>query len=332
MIQAVESLTTTIGVSSACELVGVPRSSLYRTRQPQTPPIPRPTPARALTSAERNEVRHLLNSDRFVDQTPRQVYATLLDEETYLCHWRTMYRILEAHQEVKERRSQRRHPPVAKPQLETTGPRQLWSWDITKLKGPAKWQHYYLYVILDVYSRFVVGWLLAEAESAELAKILITATCQREGIQPEQLGLHSDRGPAMQSKTIAQLLIDLEVAQTFARPYTPNDNAYSEAQFKTFKYRPGFPERFASLVEARAWVQVFVYWYNYQHYHSALGLLTPAVVHHGQAQQIQTQRQQVLAAAYQTHPERFVRGQPTVVELPTSVWINRPPPSDPEEA
>ena len=332
MIAATESLATTLGVTTACELVGVPRSSLYRTRQPKTATAPRPTPARALTPAERNEVHHLLNSERFVDQAPRQVYATLLDEETYLCHWRTMYRILEAHQEVKERRNQRRHPPAAKPQLETTGPRQLWSWDITKLKGSAKWQHYYLYVILDVYSRFVVGWLLAEAESAELAKILITTTCQREGIQAEQLGLHSDRGPAMQSKTIAQLLIDLEVAQTFARPYTPNDNAYSEAQFKTFKYRPGFPERFASLAEARAWVQAFVYWYNYQHYHSALGLLTPAVVHHGQAHQTQTQRQQVLAAAYQTHPERFVRGQPTVVELPTSVWINRPPTSDPEEA
>jgi len=325
MITTAESLATTLGVSAACELVGVPRSSFYRARQPKTEATPRPTPARALTPAERNEVRQLLNSERFVDQAPRQVYATLLDEEIYLCHWRTMYRILEAHQEVKARRHQRQHPPAPKPQLETTGPRQLWSWDITKLKGPAKWQHYYLYVILDVYSRFVVGWLLAEAESAELAEILITTTCQREGIQPEQLGLHSDRGPAMQSKTIAQLLIDLEVAQTFARPYTPNDNAYSEAQFKTVKYRPDFPERFGSLAEARAWVHAFMQWYNYQHYHSALGLLTPAMVHHAQAQQVQTQRQQVLATAYQAHPERFVGGQPTVAELPASVWINRPP-------
>jgi putative transposase len=285
-----------------------------------------------LTFEERNEVRQLLNSDRFVDQAPRQVYATLLDEETYLCHWRTMYRILESHQEVKERRNQRQHPPAAKPHLETTGSRQLWSWDITKLKGPTKWHHYYLYLILDVYSRFVVGWLLAEAESAELAKILISTTCHREGIQPEQLGLHSDRGPAMQSKTIAQLLIDLEVAQSFARPYTPNDNAYSEAHFKTLKYRPGFPERFGSLAEARAWVQAFVHWYNYQHYHSALGLLTPAIVHHGQAQQVQTQRQQVLAAAYQVHPERFVAGQPTVAELPASTWINPPSNNDRKEA
>jgi len=325
MISTAESLATTLGVSAACELVGVPRSSFYRARQPKPEPAPRPTPLRALTPAERNEVRQLLNSERFVDQTPRQVYATLLDEEICLCHWRTMYRLLAAHLEVKERRNQRQHPPAAKPQLQTTGPRQLWSWDITKLKGPAKWQHYYLYVILDVYSRFVVGWLLAEAESAELAETLIATTCQREGIQPEQLGLHSDRGPAMQAKTIAQLLIDLEVAQTFCRPYTPNDNAYSEAQFKTFKYRPGFPEQFGSLAEARAWVQAFMQWYNYQHYHSALGLLTPAMVHHGQAQQVQAQRQQVLTVAYQAHPERFVRGQPTVTELPASVWINRPP-------
>jgi putative transposase len=325
MIATAESLATTLGVSAACEVVGVPRSSFYRTRQPKIIPAPRPSPARALTPAETEAVRQILNSERFVDQAPRQVYATLLDEETYLCHWRTMYRILEAHQEVTERRNQRQHPPAAKPQLETTGPRQLWSWDITKLKGPVKWHHYYLYVIIDVYSRFIVGWLIAEAESAELAEILITTTCHREGIQPEQLGLHSDRGPAMQSKTVAQLLIDLEVAQTFARPYTPNDNAYSEAQFKTLKYRPGFPERFASLAEARTWVQAFVYWYNYQHYHSALGLLTPAMVHHGQAQQVQTQRQQVLVAAYQDHPERFVRGQPSVAALPASVWINRPP-------
>jgi putative transposase len=324
MISTAASVATTVGVTTACDLLGVPRSSFYRARQPKPEPAPRPTPARALTPAERNEVRQLLNSERFVDQAPRQVYATLLDDEIYLCHWRTMYRILVTYQEVKERRNQRQHPPAAKPQLETTGPKQLWSWDITKLKGSAKWQHYHLYVILDVYSRFVVGWLLAEAESAELAEILITTTCRREGIQPEQLGLHSDRGPAMQSKTIAQLLIDLDVAQTFSRPYTPNDNAYSEAQFKTFKYRPGFPERFGSLAEARAWVQAFMQWYNFQHYHSALGLLTPAMVHHGQAQQVQSQRQQVLAAAYQTHPERFVRGQPTVAELPASVWINRP--------
>jgi len=328
MIETAEALAPTIGVSAACEWLGVPRSSLYRSRQPAPLPGPRPTPARALTPEERTTVRQLLNSDRFVDQAPRQVYAALLDEDIYLCHWRTMYRILEAHLEVRERRDQRQHPPTVKPQLETTGPRQLWSWDITKLKGPVKWHYYYLYVIIDVYSRFVVGWLIAEVESAELAETLITTTCQREGIPPAQLGLHSDRGPAMQSKTVAQLLIDLKVAQTFSRPYTPNDNPYSEAQFKTLKYRPGFPGWFASLAEARAWVQAFVDWYNYEHYHSGLGLLTPAMVHHGQAHQTQTQRQQVLATAYQIHPDRFVQGQPTIAPLPISVWINPPPPSD----
>ncbi len=315
------------GIEPLCQALDVPKASFYRSRtradsKARAMAVP---PKHALSEAETQSVLDLLHSERFRDLPPTQVYPILLEEGRYMCSTRTMYRILEAHQEVKERRNQRQHPPAPKPQLEATGPRQLWSWDITKLKGPAKWHHYYLYVILDVYSRFVVGWLLAEAESAELAEILITTTCQREGIEPEQLGLHSDRGPAMQSKTIAQLLKDLEVAQTFARPYTPNDNAYSEAQFKTFKYRPGFPEYFASLAEARAWVQAFVHWYNYQHYHSALGLLTPAVVHHGQAQQVQTQRRQVLTTAYQAHPERFVGGQPQMAELPASVWINRPP-------
>ena len=332
MIENATVLAKTSGVSAACELLGVPRSSFYRAQQAKTPPAPRPTPARALSEGERNEVRQVLNSVRFVDQPPRQVYATLLDEDVYLCHWRTMYRILDSHQEVKERRNQRQHPPAVTPRLETTGPNQLWSWDITKLKGPAKGQHYYLYLILDVYSRFVVGWLLATAKSADLAETLITTTCQRQGIQPEQLGLHSDRGPAMQAKTIAQLLSDLTVAQTFSRPYTPNDNAYSEAQFKTLKYRPGFPAYFASFASARTWVQAFIQWYNYEHYHSALGLLTPAVVHHGQAQYVQNQRQQVLTLAYQSHPERFVSGQPAVSELAPSVWINRPHTNDPQMA
>lgn len=328
MINSATHLAATLGVSRACEVLGVPRSSFYRARQPKPEPKARATSPRALTPAEREQVRQVLNSERFVDQSPRQVYATLLDEDVYLCHWRTMYHILEEHQEVNERRNQRRHPPAPKPQLEATGPRQLWSWDITKLKGPAKKQLFYLYVILDVYSRFVVGWLLAETESAALAEQLISTTCRREGIEPEQLGVHSDRGPAMQAKTVAQLLDDLDVAQTFARPYTPNDNAYSEAQFKTFKYRPAFPERFGSLAEARAWVQAFMRWYNYEHYHSALALLTPATVHHGLAGQVQSQRQQVLATAYQAHPERFVGGPPTVADLPTSVWINKPPEED----
>lgn len=324
MIQIAEQLGQQIGVAAACHSLNVPRSSLYRARQPQVEPKPRPTPARALTEAERVEVRDLLNSERFQDETPRQVYATLLDEGVYHCHWRTMYRILEAYQEVRERRNQLVHPNYEKPHLVATGPNQLWSWDITKLKGPAKWSAFYLYVILDVFSRYVVGWLLAERESAALATELIAESCLKQGISAEQLTLHADRGSSMRSKTVAQLLIDLGVIKSHSRPRVSNDNPYSEAQFKTLKYRPDFPEQFGSVVDGRQWLRPFFHWYNHEHYHTALGLLTPATVHYGQAEMIRAQRQQVLQAAYAAHPERFVRGLPVPPELPTEVWINRP--------
>jgi putative transposase len=331
MIQAAEELGQRIGVSTACQVLGVPRSSLYRARQPKAEPAPRPTPDRALSLEEKVEVRQLLNSERFQDCPPRQVYATLLDDGVYLCHWRTMYRLLDEHQEVQERRNQLQHPVVAKPQLVATGPNQLWSWDITKLKSLTKWSYYYLYVILDVFSRFVVGWLIAEQERADLAQQLIATTCRREGISPDQLTLHSDRGPSMRSKTVAQLLVDLGVTKSHTRPYTPNDNPYSEAHFKTLKYRPDFPDRFGSLIIARSWAQTFFPWYNYDHYHSALGLLTPAMVHYGQALAVRTQRLQVLQAAYQAHPERFVRGEPSLPDLPQAVWINPPQLTDEQE-
>ncbi len=324
MIETTEILARNIGVSAACEMLGVPRSSLYRARQPQAEPKPRLTPVRALTPEDKTEVRQVLNSERFADLAPRQVYAALLDDEIYLCHWRTMYRILNQHQEIKERRNQLKHPPASIPRLEATAPRQLWSWDITKLPGPAKWTYYYLYVILDVYSRFVIGWMVAEQESAELAEKLIADTCQRENISPEQLSLHSDRGAAMRAKTVAQLLVDLHIAQSFSRPYTPNDNPYSEAQFKTLKYSPNFPDRFETRQQARGWAQTFFDWYNYRHYHSALGLLTPAIVHFDQVRAVQAQRQKTLDNAYNHHPERFVKGKPVVAKLPTSVWINPP--------
>lgn len=323
-MQIAEQLGQQIGVAAACRSLKVPRSSLYRTRQPQAEPRPRPKPERALTEAERTQVRELLNSDRFQDETPRQVYATLLDEGIYVCHWRTMYRILEAYQEVRERRNQLVHPSYHKPHLVATGPNQLWSWDITKLKGPAKWSALYLYVILDVFSRYVVGWLLAERESAALAKELIAESCLKQGISTEQLTLHADRGSSMRSKTVAQLLIDLGVSQSHSRPRVSNDNPYSEAQFKTLKYRPDFPQQFGSLADGRQWLRPFFHWYNHEHYHTALGLLTPATVHYGHAETIRTQRQQVLAAAFAAHPERFVRGLPTPPILPTEVWINRP--------
>jgi putative transposase len=324
MLAQAQTLGHKIGLSAACGVLGVPRSSFYRHHQPRPEPNPRPQPAWALSVAEKDQVHQILNSPRFVDMPPRQVYATLLDEGTYLCHWRTMYRILHSHQEVKERRHQRQHPPRTKPRLQSTGPNQLWSWDITHLRGPHKHQSYYLYVIVDVYSRFVVGWLLAEVERAELAHTLIHTTCQRQGIQPQQLGLHSDRGAAMQAQTIAQLLDKLKISQTFTRPYTPNDNPYSEAHFKTLKYRPHYPQFFPDLSHARAWCQDFFQWYNFEHYHSALQLLTPASVHYEHASDILAQRQLTLAQAYQAHPQRFRRGQPALHSLPDSVWINPP--------
>lgn len=334
MIQLAEDLGQQIGVKRACEELGVPRSSLYRARHPQSEPAPRPTPARALSEDERRAVRDVLNSERFVDSAPRQVYATLLDEDVYLCSWRTMYRVLIAFDEVRERRDQLTHPAYAKPELLATAPNRLWSWDITKLLGPAKWTYFYLYVILDVFSRYVVGWLIAERETAALAETLIAETCAKHGIERDQLTLHADRGSSMRSKPVALLLSDLGVTKTHTRPYTANDNPYSEAQFKTLKYRPDYPDRFGSLPDARGWAQDFFDWYNNAHYHTGLHLMTPAMVHYGLADTVRDQRNQVLQAAYVAHPERFVRGVPTVPDLPRAVWINPPAgsPSPTEDA
>ena len=320
-------LSEQVGVSAACQALGVPRSNFYRARQPKRAPKPRPTPERALKPQEKERVLQVLNSEPFQDSAPREVYAALLDEGQYLCSWRTMYRILKEHQLVCERRNQLRHPTYTKPELLASGPNQLWSWDITKLRGPAKWTYYYLYTILDVFSRYVVGWLIAERESARLAEHLIGETCAKQGIEPDQLTLHADRGSAMISKTVALLLADLGVTKTHSRPHVSNDNPYSESQFKTMKYRPGYPDRFGSIQDARAWARLFFHWYNHQHYHSGLALLTPATVHYGQAQAVLERRQETLQAAYALHPERFVRGVPRPPSLPTEVWINEPSPS-----
>jgi putative transposase len=277
-----------------------------------------------LSTAEKEQVRQVLNSVRFQDQAPREVYAALLDEGLYLCSWRTMYRILTEHQEVRERRNQLRHPQHVKPELVATGPNEIWSWDITKLRGPVKWTYYYLYTVLDIFSRYVVAWLIAERESARLAEHLIAEACAKQAITRAQLTLHADRGSPMISKAVALLLADLGVTKTHARPHVANDNPYSEAQFKTMKYRPDYPDRFGSLQDARIWARAFFQWYNHEHYHSGLGLLTPATVHYGQAPAVLEQRRQVLQAAYLTHPERFVRGEPQPPALPTEVWINKP--------
>ena len=326
-MKAATQLSEQVGVSAACQTLGVPRSSLYRARQPKHEPKPRPTPERALKPEEKEQVLQVLNSEQFQDSAPREVYATLLDDDKYLCHWRTMYRILKGRQQVRERRDQLRHPTYTKPELLATGPNQLWSWDITKLRGPVKWTYYYLYTILDIFSRYVPGWLIATCESASLAKQLIAEICTKQGITLDQLTLHADRGSAMRSKTVALLLADLGVTKTHSRPYVPNDNPYSEAQFKTMKYRPGYPDRFGSIQDARAWARPFFHWYNQEHHHSGLALLTPATVHYGQAQAVIDRRQKVLQAAYVAHPERFVRGEPKLPSLPTEVWINKPSPS-----
>jgi putative transposase len=337
MIQAVETLASTVGIVAACEAMGLPRGSFYRAQQPVVPVAPSPGPGRpvsprALTPPEKETVREVLNSERFQDQAPREVYATLLDEERYLCSWRTMYRILAENQEIRERRDQLQHPVYAKPELLATRPNQLWSWDITKLRGPMTWTYYYLYVILDVYSRYAVGWMIAERESEELAQELICETCVKQGIQPGQLTLHADNGSAMIAKSVAQLLIDLDVVKSHSRPHVSDDNPYSEAQFKTLKYRPDYPERFGCLADARTWAQAFFAWYNQEHHHTGLGLLTPAVVHHGQAEAVLQKRQQVLEAAYAAHPERFVKHAPVPAQLPVAVWINPPKPASGKES
>ena len=316
-----------VPVTRASEALGLARSTYYRAQQPtqETEPTVRPPSPRALSDEERATVLALLNSDQFMDESPYQVYAALLDAQQYYCSVSTMYRILAEHDQVRERRNQLQHPTYAKPELLATGPRDLWSWDITKLRGPRKWTCYYLYVILDVYSRYAVGWMIAEQESAELAEQLIGETCTKEGIASGQLTIHADRGSPMIAKSLALLLIDLGVSKSHARPYVPDDNPFSEAHFKTLKYRPDYPERFGSLADARSWAQAFFAWYNNGHYHSSLGWLTPADVHHGRAETVRQARQQVLQQAYQAHPERFVKGVPTAPELPAAVWINPPP-------
>jgi putative transposase len=323
-----ETLGEVVGVSKACQVLGVPRSRLYRVRAAQREaekPIPTPrTHPRSLNQAEKSKVRETLNSERFQDQAPREVYATLLDEGEYLCHWRTMYRILDEFAEVRERRNQLTHPNYQKPELLATGPNQVWSWDITKLLGPVKWCYYYLYVILDIFSRYVVGWMIAPQESTALARELVQKTCEKQGIKADQLTLHADRGSPMIAKSMALLLADLGVTKSHSRPHISDDNPFSEAQFKTLKYRPDYPKRFGSQADARLWARDFFGWYNNEHHHSAIGLLTPADVHYGRAAQILRERQLVLQLAYEKNPERFVKGLPLPAQLPEAVWINPP--------
>ena len=328
MIAATEEHGPAVGIAPVCRALALPRATLYRSWRKEkrgTVQRPRPKPVRALSEGQRQDVLEVLHAERFCDDPPAQVYATLLDEGSYLCSARTMYRILEAEGEVKERRKQTVHPAYKKPELLATGPNQVWSWDITKLKGPMKWNYFHLYVILDIFSRCVVGWMVATRESSVLAERLIKDTCLKQKIAPEQLTLHADRGSSMKSNVVAMLLSDLGVTKTHSRPYVSNDNPFSESQFKTMKYRPQFPDRFGSIEDARAFCRDFFHWYNTRHHHSGIGFMTPETVHQGRAQELKKARQVVLDLAHQQHPERFVNKAPKAPELPQAVWINPPP-------
>ncbi|MEV0290348.1 IS3 family transposase [Kribbella sp. NPDC050820] len=329
--EAITELEPLIGTRKACEATGRPQASHYRRHRqsplPARPPKPQP---RALTRSERDEVRAVLNSPEHVDKAPAAVYHELLDAGIYLASISTMYRILREHDEVHERRRQATHPARVKPELVATRPNMCWSWDITKLRGPANWTYYYyLYVIIDIYSRYVVGWLLAECESAALAEQLLADSITKQNAEPDTLTIHADNGSSMASKPVAFLLADLGVTKTHSRPHVSNDNPYSEAQFKTMKYRPDFPEQFGSMADARSFCQRFFTWYNAEHYHSGIGWHHPIDVHYGHADTIRTGRAEVLTAAYTRNPERFVRKHPEPPVLPTSAWINKP--SDPDD-
>ncbi len=335
MMAAAEQLAGQVGVSQACRAMAVPRASFYRRKRSQentTGDSSARRSPRGLSEQEREKVRQTLYSEEFMDQAPRQVYARLLDRGEYLCSVRTMYRILNEDKASKQRRNQLRHPNYRKPELLATGPNQVWSWDITKLLGPQKWTYFYLYVILDIFSRYVVGWMLAHRESSDLASRLIRDTITKQDVSEDQLTIHSDRGPSMTSHNVAQLLASLGVTKSHSRPHVSNDNPFSESQFKTLKYCPEFPGRFGGYEDALAFCRQWFPWYNDEHYHSGIGLVTPSMLHYGQADQAVAKRQEVLAAAYATHPERFVKGVPTPPSLPNEVWINPPTLSTAEEA
>jgi len=323
---AVAELTAVVCTSSACAAVSRPRSTHYRRLHPPVPRPkrePKPQP-RALTVVERTEALEVLHSERFIDAAPPTVYASLLGEGRYLASISTLYRILHAVNEVRERRRVAVHPPYVKPELFADRPNMAWSWDITKLLGPYKWTYYYLYVILDIFSRYVVGWMVAAEESAKLAERLISDTIIKQGVDRDQLVIHADRGSSMASKPVAMMLADLGVTKSHSRPHCPNDNPFSEAQFKTLKYRPDFPERFGSQQDGREFCRGFFPWYNDDHRHSGLGYMTPADVHYGRAEVIRARRVDVLSLAYATHPERFVGKAPEPPQLPGPAWINRP--------
>jgi len=327
MMAAAIALPAGSGLTSAvCSALSLSRASVLRHRAALTAPPParkvRAPSSRALPDRERDQVLQHLRDPRFADQTPIEVFATLLDEGTYLCSIRTMYRILAAQGEIAERRRQRTHPVYVKPELLAIGPNEVWSWDITKLMGPVKWSYFYLYVILDIFSRRVVGWRVEHTESAAQFKDLFIDAMEKHAVPRDQLTLHADRGGPMKAKTTALMLVDLGVLKSHSRPHTSNDNPFSEAHFKTLKYQPEFPKNFATIDQARAFCRRFFAWYNQDHHHAGIGLMTPDQIHFGQAETVYAARQATLNAAYLTTPERFVRKPPKPPKIPTAVWIN----------
>jgi putative transposase len=335
-MRALNDLAPQIGLARSCAALQINRAGVYRAdarcRQLLRSPVrllPRPRAPLALSESERHVLLDVLYSERFADCAPRTVYARLLDEGRYLGSVRTMYRLLAASAGSRERRNQRVHPVYAKPELLATQSNQVWSWDITKLKGPVKWSCYHLYVILDIFSRYVVGWMIALREAGPLAEQLIADTVAKQNITAGTLTLHADRGTSMRSKPVAALLVDLEVAKTHSRPHVSDDNPYSEAQFKTLKYRPDFPERFGSIEDARAHCQQFFHWYNTAHCHSGIGLMTPETVHYGRAPALFAQRAETLNEAFLANPKRFKGKLPQPPKLPIAAWIN-PPKQEPD--
>jgi len=326
MTVLVTELAECVGVVQACAALEQPRSTYYRRSRPaaRRPNKKRPTPTRALGPTEQQKVVEVLHSERFVDQAPAQVVAALLSQGLYYCSTRTMYRILGSRGEVRERRNQLRHPRYKRPELLATGPNQVWSWDITKLRAVQKWTYYYLYVLLDIFSRYVVGWMLSHRESGELAAELLEQSYLKQGVDPEQLTVHADRGSAPTSKTLKQMMMDLGVHRSHSRPRVSNDNPFSESNFHTVKSRPDYPDRFGCYEDASSFCRRTFDWYNHAHHHSGIAMLTPAQVHYEHAEQVLADRQRVLDAVYAAHPERFVNGPPKVPSLPQAVWINPP--------
>ncbi len=323
-MKAIAELEPPVSVAKACEALAVPRASYYRHVRPAPPRPPRPAPARSLAPQERVQVLETLHSERFIDVAPRAAYAALLEEGRYLCSPRTMYRILDDNAEVRERRDQRRHPIYEKPQLLATRPNEVWSWDITKLISVEKWTYYHLYVILDIFSRYVVAWMVAYRETAALAEKLLSAAIKNQNVAPGQLQIHADRGTSMTSKAVAQLFADLGVDKSHSRPHVSDDNPFSESQFKTLKYHPSFPDKFGSLNDALACCRRFFNWYNHEHRHSGIAYCTPVHVHRGTAGRVIEVRQRTLDAAFTAHPDRFRGRKPHAAEIPTAVWINPP--------